>query len=54
MEEIMYTIWGKYGNHKWEEVDEAETKESAVYLLGEYRLAYGSEWQLKIKKEKTK
>jgi hypothetical protein len=51
--EIMtYKIMGKYGNLPWEEVDQTEDVKDAQYLLGEYRMAYGTGWQLKIKKEK--
>lgn len=48
----MYKIWGKYLDHPWEEIDEAETEKSANYLLGEYTLAYGRGWKLEIRKGK--
>ena len=33
-----------------EEIDEFETREEATQMLTEYRMAYGSEWKLWIKK----
>jgi hypothetical protein len=43
-----YAIFGrsKYGT---EEIDTAETKQSAEYLLNEYRIAFGGGWSLWIK-----
>ena len=47
----MFKIMGKYRQMPWEEVDEAEDKDEADYLLKEYKLAYGEGWKLKIVKE---
>jgi hypothetical protein len=38
----------KYGI---EEIDSAETMTEALYLLKEYRLAFDSDFQIKIKKQ---
>jgi hypothetical protein len=45
----MFKIMGKYQG-KTEEIDSAETRSEADYLLGEYRLAYGAGWKLWVKK----
>jgi hypothetical protein len=47
---MAYEIIGKYKNMAKEVIDTAEDKKEANYLLGEYRLAYGSEWSLSLKK----
>ncbi len=47
-----YLIIGTYQGET-EEVDSADTKEEAQYLLGEYRLAFGPDWYLRIKKGKV-
>ena len=44
----MYTLMGKYKNGRQEEIDTAETKHDADYLLQEYRLAFGPAWLLWI------
>lgn len=46
----MYKIRGKYPGQPWEDIDVFDTREEAVKMLREYRMAYGSEWQLTIKK----
>ena len=46
---LMYKIIGKYCGEA-EEIDEFETREEAMQMLTEYRMAYGSEWKLWIKK----
>ncbi len=46
----MYEIRGKYPGEPWETIDEADTKQEANSLLAEYRMAYGPEWRLCIKK----
>lgn len=46
----MYEIRGKYPGMPWETIDEAETKQEANQLLREYRIAYGAEWRLCIRK----
>jgi hypothetical protein len=48
----MYKIMGTYQGNT-EEIDEADTRKEALYLLGEYRLAFGSEWVLRIKKTRN-
>ena len=45
----MYKIMGKYCGET-EEIDEFETREEAMKMLTEYKMAYGSEWKLWIKK----
>lgn len=44
----MFMIFGKY-NGQTEEVDQFDTKEEALKMLNEYRLAYGSAWTLWVK-----
>lgn len=44
---MTFVIMGKYKGQSWEEIDQAETKDDIDYLLGEYRLAFGSGWQFK-------
>lgn len=46
----VYEIRGKYPGQPWETIDEADTKQEASRLLAEYRMAYGPEWRLCIKK----
>ena len=46
----MYKLMGKYGKQQAEEIDEFETREEAMQMLTEYRMAYGNEWKLWIKK----
>lgn len=46
----VYEIRGKYPGEPWETIDEADTKQEANRLLAEYRMAYGPEWRLCIKK----
>ncbi|MHC4229457.1 MAG: hypothetical protein ACYSW0_18660 [Planctomycetota bacterium] len=46
----MFLIKGSY-NGQTETIDEADTREDALYLLGEYRLAFGQGWRLWIKPE---
>lgn len=35
-------IWGRYCDHQPEKVDEGDS----LYLLREYRMAFGREWKL--------
>ena len=49
----MYEIRGKYPGEPWETIDEADTKQEATRLLAEYRMAYGPDWRLCIKKVAT-
>ena len=46
-----YKIVGKYGGNNPEEIDTADDKEEADYLLGDYKLAFSSDWQLWIEEE---
>jgi len=45
----MYLVIGKYKGTS-EVLDESETKEFAQYLAKEYKIAFGSEWTITIKK----
>ena len=49
----MYYINGKYQG-QIETVDETESFKDAKYLVAEYRMAFGSEWQLWISSRSTK
>lgn len=44
----MYEIRGKYLGEPWETIDEAETYSEAKELLSEYRIAFGSDFSLRI------
>jgi len=37
-----------YNGREWEHCDYAKDRQEKSYLLGEYRLAYGVEWQFKV------
>ena len=50
----MYVIRGKYPGCAWEDIDEFNTREEAEEMLAEYRMAYGPEWSLTIKKKEKK
>ena len=39
----IYTIYGRY-NGQVETIDTADTKSEAMYMVGEYRMAYGADW----------
>lgn len=41
---------GSTRGEPWETIDEADTRQEANRLLAEYRMAYGPEWRLCIKK----
>ena len=43
----MYVIVGTYRGQT-EDIDESESLPDAKFMLGEYRLAYGSEWSLRV------
>ena len=43
-----YKVIGRYRNNDYEEIDSAETKDEADFLRDEYRLAFGSEWLIKV------
>ena len=45
-------IYGSYNGHRAEEIDEASTPREAEYLLGEYRMAFGSGWDIYVKEWK--
>lgn len=44
----MFKIMGRY-NKVTEEIDEADTREDAEFLLNEYSMAFGDGWELWIK-----
>ena len=44
----MFKIYGKYSNLPKEIIDEFDTREEALEMLTEYRMAYGHEWKLWI------
>jgi len=44
----MYKIMGRYNGADAEEIDEADTREDAEYLLEEYSTAFGDGWELWI------
>ena len=37
-------IWGRYKRAAPEIIDTAESMKDAVYMVGEYRIAYGQDW----------
>jgi hypothetical protein len=39
-------IWGKYQNEAPEEIDETENKAGALFLVQQYRVAYGPDWKI--------
>ena len=47
MEENKFEILTRYKNDPWEHCDYAKDREELNYLLGEYRLAYGSDFRFK-------
>lgn len=49
-----YQIFTKYGNEPYEHCDYAVDDSERNYLLGEYRMAYGSEFIFKTVKLPTK
>lgn len=46
----MYKIIGKYPGLPWEDIDEFDTWPETLKMLAEYRMTYGTEWRLAIKK----
>lgn len=50
----MYKIRGKYPGRPWEDIDEFDTRSEALKMLAEYRMAFGPEWQLTIKRAVSK
>jgi hypothetical protein len=49
---MMYSIIGVWQGCMPEELDTAETKQDAMFLVREYRMAFGSEWNISIKRNK--
>lgn len=49
---MVYNIYGTYKGNR-ELIDFADTKAEADYLASEYQLAYGNEWTITIKKERS-
>jgi len=47
----MYSIIGVWRGMR-EELDTTETKQDAMFLVREYRMAFGSEWNISIKRNK--
>lgn len=41
-----YTIFGSYQGSSKEAIDTADDEKTAEYLVGEYKLAYGSNWNI--------
>ena len=48
----MYSIIGVWQGCMPEELDTAETKQDAIDLAREYRIAFGREWAITIKQNK--
>lgn len=48
----LYTIWGKYPDTPWEEIEEDVIKEDLDYLMQEYKMAFDSNWRFRIRKQK--
>jgi|TARA_R100000482_G_scaffold109696_1_gene51953 hypothetical protein len=46
----MYEVIGTYQNCSPEVLDEAHTKEYALMLMREYKVAFGEGWKIYIKK----
>lgn len=46
----MYKIRDKYPGLPWEDIDEFVTREEALKMLLEYRMAYGPGWIFSLKK----
>jgi len=47
----MFKIYGTYQGSR-EEIDTAETKKDALYMAAEYRMAFGREWLIEIKRSR--
>ena len=43
---MTYEIKGRYKDFDWEVIDTAQDKDEGEYLLGEYMMSYGREWDL--------
>jgi len=42
----MFIIIGQYRDHEPEEIDTADGPQDARIMVGEYRMAFGPEWQI--------
>jgi len=38
------TVWGRYKNKEAEIIDTAKNPKEAQFMVGEYRMAFGSGW----------
>jgi hypothetical protein len=47
----MYNILGLYGFNECEVIDTADSRLEAIRLVQEYRMAFGSKWIIKYKKQ---
>ena len=50
---MTYAIMGKLPGAELEEIDTADTRDEAEYLLGEYRMAFGPDWILSVRAVKA-
>lgn len=50
----VYIIRGSYLGMPKEDIDTADTLTEARYLKGEYKLAFGTDWNLYIEKRREK
>ena len=48
----MWEIRFKYPGQPWETIDEADSKQDAEYLLHEYRMAYGPECRVTMRRSR--
>lgn len=46
----MYQIIGIYKDKEPEVIDTAYSRDDAWYLLTEYQMSFGDEWEMRIKK----
>ena len=44
----MFKIIGRYRSDKFEVIDSADNEAEAYRLLGEYQIAFGNEWILRV------
>ena len=47
----MYNIIGLYRYNEAEVIDTADSRLEAIRLVNEYRMAFGNEWIIKIKRK---
>lgn len=45
---MTYEIKGRYKDFDWELIDVAADKDEGEYLLAEYMMSYGKEWDLRL------